>query len=53
MNIRAPKATRTGLPVSTPARAPEATVSGAREIKRAWEIERAWEIGRWAKDPQS
>ena len=29
-----------GLPVSTQDRAPEATVSGAREIKRAWEISR-------------
>ena len=29
---------KTGLPLSTPERAPEAAVSGAREIKRAWEI---------------
>ena len=27
-----------GLPVSTPDRAPEATASGARDMKRAWEI---------------
>lgn len=30
---------KTGPPVSTPNRAPEATVSGAREISRVWEIE--------------